>query len=1048
MPHNLQPQPLESRIHSYLLPTHSSWVSASAGSGKTKILTDRVLSLLLHGIEPEQILCLTFTKAAAAEMRSRVLSAMSSWQHMSPEELTESLTHLLGDVPNAGLVLRASQLFPLMLEKLQSLKIQTIHSFAQSLLAQFPLEAGIDPHFTILDPLEGDRLFSTCVKRELRRAREDHPEWASEISLYHDQGSFIEKVKAMKRVKPPETETLYQFFGLTENLTREECQRAFLAQFETPLEGSVDDYIKIFLTAEGTIRKRLLPAAEAKKNPEKRAKLEQEAERVLTYTTTMQALDYIAFTEIFLKITSCIHDRYRQAKHRRRVLDYDDLIQKTKDLLRQPDVAPWILYKIDATIGHILVDEAQDTNATQWEIIEALYDDFFKGQQDQARSVFIVGDQKQSIYGFQGAEPAYFKGAGEKLRRATFEGQAGFEQVSLDKSYRSAPAILKAVDAVFNQPRLKKSIGFDEAELKHHIHRSTAPGVVELWPLIVSEKQEKQEGWKLPSEHTDSQHAVDSLVSILTQKIKNSLETGFLYDPLRPIEPKDILILLRKRGKLMGKIVNALKAEGIPVAGADRMVLQDEIVVLDLLNLADFVLCPEDDLALANLLKSPFVGFDDDQLFRICQRKNGSLWDSLDDRVYLEELCQYAKSHAVYDFFAFVLFHRKGLEKLVARLGPECEEVIDAFLNLTLSFENTYTPALQDFVLWMRSLSQELKRDTEEGHNQVRIMTIHGSKGLQAPIVFMAEIASPPQQRLPLIVETEAGDILPARPTIAHEKMLSIKERHQQEERAEYDRLLYVGMTRAQDQLYLMGVKPSRQSAAGSWYEDVKCALEPHAQSFVPDVREGLTLEGPALRLADPVLADIKTAPTQPKKQKVAEIPEWVTCVPVLESESDVTKLNHQDRLPMDEDAIARGIFLHKLCELLPHVPLEKRAGLAEVHLQHSAFAGDFEMHSLVLHVIEMMQEPATKWIFDSGYSELPLKGEIDGIAYDVRLDRLVVQGDDLAIIDYKMSLPENSEAYEQQLGLYKKLVQRIYPQKKIKTYLLGIKEKKLREIS
>lgn len=1053
MPHNLLKQPISNAIHPYLLPTHSSWVSASAGSGKTKILTDRVLSLLLHGIGPEQILCLTFTKAAAAEMRSRVLNHMSSWQHMTHDELSKTLEDLLGDIPSADLVERATTLFPLMLEKLHSLKIQTIHSFAQNLLSQFPLEAGIDPHFTILDPLEGDRLFTQCVKRELKVIRLEKPEWAREIALYHDQKSFEEKLRAMMGIEPPTPSELYHFFNLPQGITREERMKVFyegMPNDDRPQEGSREhfaEYRKIFLTSDGTIRKRLMKKAEAEKNPEKLARMEDEAERVLAFENDLQALDYIAFSEILFQVTSRIQARYMRVKNQRRVLDYDDLIRKTKDLLNQPDVAPWILYKIDEAIAHILVDEAQDTNSAQWQIVEALYEDFFKGQQDQARSVFIVGDQKQSIYGFQGAEPAYFKNAGEKLQRATFEGQSGFQQVSLDKSYRSAPAILKAVDAVFNQARLKRSIGFDEEELTHHIHRTEAPGIVELWPLISAPRPQKSEGWQLPEEETQQVDASDVLVETLTKKIKSCLEEGFLCDPLRPVEPKDILILLRKRGKLMAKIVNALKLAHIPVAGADRLVLQDEVAVLDLLNIADFVLFPEDDVALANLLKSPFMGWSEDQLFDLCQNKKENLWASLDDRTYLEDLCEFSKGCSVYDFYSHILFNEKGLEKLITRLGPECEEVVDAFLNLAITFENSETPSLQGFVLWMRSLSQELKRDTEEGRNQVRIMTIHGSKGLQAPLVFMAEITSTPQQRLPLVVETEAGQILPARPTISHEKMLEIKEQHQKDERAEYDRLLYVAMTRAQDQLYMMGVQPSRKSAEGSWYDDIKIALEAEAQIFEPETPEyeGVKWEGLALRLADPVLVEMKSEAIEKPKKDDTLLPDWVV---------EVTNKNLRvSHLPLDRSIavgsrakhkIEEGIFLHKLCEILPMSPPEKHVEIAHTYLKNSAFKDNSEMALLIDNLLTLVSSEETKWIFASGYSELPIKGEVDGETYDVRLDRLVIDRNRVAIIDYKLSLPDDLGDYKAQLTLYKKLVSKLYPGQEIQTYLLGLNEKKL----
>ena len=848
----------------------SVWVEASAGTGKTTVLTRRVLSLLLAKTAPSRILCLTFTKAAAAEMANRINDTLSRWATSADGALTEELAPLIGSMPDADQLDYARQLFARVLDAPGGITIATIHAFCQSLLRRFPLEAGVAPHFEVMDERSSAEALTAAREAVLTRAREErtsplaealaeavqrtHEERFTELlaALAHERArlfecltrGFDEFARSLRRLldlRPGETLDGILAEGCQtcdEAALRAACAAMLASKAKSDKErgaiigawlaspdsrhAAFDDYLCAFFTADGAGPRftRPITVSLGREQPAVQAAIEAEAERLQVIRQRRCAAEIYAATAAIARLGTAMLEEYERYKRSRALLDYDDLILKTRDLLRRSGIAPWVLFKLDGGLDHILVDEAQDTNPEQWEIVQLIAAEFFAGEgaRDGARTVFAVGDAKQSIYSFQRADPAKFI-----AMRAHFERAAGawWRRVPLYVSFRSVAAVLAAVDAVFAGDPAKDGVALDGPIIRHIAKRQGDAGLVELWPPIEPEKLAPPAPWEPPLKQRGASEPRARLAQAIAARIKDWLDRGERLEAHdRPIRPSDVMVLVRRRGPFVGELVRHLKKRGVPVAGVDRMILTEQLAVEDLMALAQFLLLPEDDLTLASVLKGPLFGLSEDDLFQLAWRRPGSLWAALREHreespnfahaaKELEELLARVDFVPPYELFAEILSPRGGRKAILGRLGPEASDPLDELLAAALAYERAHGVSLQGFLHWLAEGAAEIKRDLDQGaRDEVRILTVHGAKGLEAPIVFLPDTLQMPTKTAPILWHAGTRDAVAmplwmvardAPPRAAQVALDAAKRKRDQE----YRRLLYVAMTRAKDDLHL-----------------------------------------------------------------------------------------------------------------------------------------------------------------------------------------------------------------------------------------------------
>ncbi len=1022
-------------------PLNSVWVAASAGSGKTKVLTDRVLNLLLRYGKPEKLLCLTFTKAAAAEMANRINDTLKLWTVLSDEELSAYIENLNGKKPNAETMNLARQLFARVLETPGGMKIMTIHSFCQSVLKRFPLEAGITPHFEVIDDNGAKKLIEDAIRLTLTDTKFDTQ--LTRLSDYLDEKKLVElfgvllserdKMGALSEHYTDEKQfkdALKKKFNLSKYHVENDIilEHFSLQEFET--------YKKTYLKKDGTVFK--------KYETDPTALLVHEC--VEKYTLFKNIENTVALFTLGFAVLS----NYTRLKTVGALLDYDDLIHHTKNLLQRSTMSAWVLYKLDGGIDHILVDEAQDTNPDQWRIIQLLTEEFFAGFGKDVpnpiiRTVFAVGDKKQSIFSFQGAEPAEF----ERMRYYFFDkvtdAQRLFETVPLNLSFRSTRPVLELVNYVLNNPVARAGVAVPSEDVEHYAFREQDAGLVEIWPVEEPAETDEPEPWKQPIERIETPAAVTRLAEKVASKIKKLLDTGEILESQgRPIEPGDFLILVQRREKFIIELVRLLKIYNIPVAGIDRLKLMEHIAIQDLIAMARFVLLPEDDLNLACLIKSPLVGLSEEDLFQAAyNRGSDSLWKRIQSLYptiaeQLRAILNLADTMPVFEFFASLLGPLQGRKRFVARLGEEANEALDEFLNLTLSFEQGQTPSLQSFLHWLSDREIEIKRDMEQGMNAVRIMTVHASKGLQGNIVFLPDTRRVPGRRETLFWTEENLPLWRATAALNTPAIQQISDIDYAAKMDEYRRLLYVALTRAKDRLYICGWDTSKKSKDnnGNWYDLIVQSLG----TIQPDTDGIIRIRSPQKRL---VVSGNATA-TETEEQTV--LPPYLNKIapvepspphPLMPSKPVLKEVQTESPLTLDQElALRRGTFLHKLLQYLPDIePTKRREAAAKLKPQ------DITIPEQLFDIFDV---PVFKEVFGStSLAEVPVVGVLDGRVISGQVDRLVIGEREVLIIDFKTNriVPPTLEkvpaVYINQMETYKALLKKIFPDKMVKAYLL-----------
>ena len=1117
-------------------PDVSAWVAANAGSGKTHVLAQRVINLLLKGVEPEKILCITFTKAGAANMAKRVFDTLGDWTKLDDNGLDKAITGS-GLASSAAMRTLARRLFARALETPGGLKVQTIHAFCTQLLHQFPFEANVAARFSVLDDAEqtqllesltlavllqgaeaptsplglalsvamtagADQTFREVVRSAIakgdtiRRWIEKHGgKDASLAALSNVLGvdpamtlAQVEREIVNGPILPPsEWAAVAALCQGSSQRDQEQGERLILASRLSDRE-QVETYLKVFIDTKSQPRSNLLTQKFAKQQAGLAQRLLDEQNRVLPLRDLRNAIRCRDRSAALITVASEVLERYRNEKQRRGLVDYDDLIDKALDLLRSTDAA-WVHYKLDLGIDHLLIDEAQDTSTKQWEIVQRLVEEFTAGAgaRPGTRTIFAVGDEKQSIFSFQNAAPQKFAEMRNYFRKKHEDSGLIFEYRQLEHSFRSGDSVLGAVDIVFRD--IACSVTSDsQGGIPPHIALPDAqPGVVEIWDTIKPEKREPIEGWDAPFDTVSEISPRVKLARRIARTVRLLIDARAPVGlDRRPVRCGDIMVLVRQRGSLFEAIIRALKSEGVEVAGADRLVLTEHIAVMDLMTLADALSLPDDDLALATVLRSPLFGFSDDDLFAIAwDRGRSSLRAALarkareqqegqqkfaDAAARLDQLGEAARRETPFAFYALLLGAGGARHRFLSRLGLEANDALDEFLNLALDYERRETPSLQGFVAWLRDARAEVKRDMEIARDEVRVMTVHGAKGLEAPIVILADTMTPPAGPRPPRLLTLAGGplIWVGRKADDIEPVQKARQLFQRDAEDEYRRLLYVGMTRAADHLIVCGAEGVRGRPPGCWYDLVRAPL---AELLVEEQDGGETVwryRKSASEAAAPLSPEKPEAkPERPalpawlREAASAEVPPAVYVSPSSAYEEEIAHVTRPGGSAGDRvKALERGRLVHRLMQSLPDIPPERRKEAAERYVGSAATKiSPAERADIIKQILAILDEPGFAEVFAPGSrAEVPIVGRIrrpDAAALAVagQVDRLTITGEAILIADFKTDrnaprrLDDVPKPYIAQLALYRAVLSRIYPEKTVRAALIFTEAPRLIEL-
>ncbi|MBA4353489.1 MAG: double-strand break repair helicase AddA, partial [Novosphingobium sp.] len=771
-----------------------------------------------------------------------------------------------------------------------------------------------------------------------------------------------------------------------------------------------------------------------------------------------------------------------EAKTREGFIDFDDQIRAAADLLTKQTTADWIRFKLDRRFDHILVDEAQDTNASQWEIVlEGLVSDFFTGEGQRGpkmRTLFVVGDYKQAIFGFQGTSPENFARASGKVKSQLEDVAAVLRdperqllELGLGQSFRTANPILDFVDGAIAR------IGWDRFGLSQppEPHRGLdIPGTIGLWRVVGDEAKaddsedgdEGEEGWLSRPDR--------ELADRIARQVRAWLDAGF---PLAKGGPKladagDVMILVRKRKELAGLIVARLHARGVPVAGVDRLRLGAPLAVKDLVAGLRFAAQPLDDLNLAGLLVSPLIGWTQEDLLEHGYRPHGErLWNWLRRNVGPATLPALERLHALLARADYdppqVLLHWllvgpwDGRRRLVARLGREANDPIDELLNAAMAYSSANVPSLVGFLQWFDAGEGELKREAGKSDGLVRVMTVHGSKGLQAPIVILADAADDPDLSPPRgleLIEDVLGNQrkVPLPPLRRQEKAPAVLEAEaaaRLAEREEHWRLLYVAMTRAEEALFIAGAKGKKHKKGGgelpedSWFAQ----LEP---LFGDGDWEDCPLWGGRRTIGAPQSFPVRTV--QATDVVRASLPD-VLLTPVgaeLRPPRPLapSALGEEDAPdppaspgPAAMMAARRGTLLHRLIERLPEVARDARAAAGHAWLARAGEEfGPAEREAMVSSALAVLAHPDWSDVFGpDSLAEVPLAAVVGGRVVSGTVDRLVIGKDRIRIVDFKtarrppLTFAEIPGAYVRQMAAYAAALEAIHPGMPVEAALL-----------
>ena len=1078
-------------------PEKSTWVSANAGSGKTKVLIDRVTRLLLNQTLPQHILCLTYTKAAASHMQNKLFERLGAWSMLSDENLLIELNSLGEEksLISHQKLIQARQLFASALDAPGGLKIQTIHSFCSSILRRFPLEAGISPNFIELDE-RNTKTLQTEILNDMA-ANDDSGTFTKIASILQVQeiNSLLNEISKYRQHlnKNHTKEKIFKIFDINPKLNLTDILEIGFSNYDPSIIETAIPFLKLGSTNDKEVANKLeflelnimnfnllssLSDIFLSKNEATVPLKEKSFPTVETLKTAGSDLDkFIKFKNEFcinLKTAKTLHinllaaedalliyefsklylTNYANVKSQKCYLDFDDQILLVKKLLSQTSMAQWVMYKLDGGIEHILIDEAQDTSPDQWDVIRLLTDEFntVETKINKPRTIFAVGDEKQSIYSFQGADPFAFEEMRQYFSNKLIEANDKLSEQRLLYSFRSSPTILKLVDKI-----LKVGEPSPNSSDQHIAFKNNLPGRIDLWPFVEVEKNEEPSLWFQPIDSKKSHNPNLKLAKKIAFEIKSMLDSKQMLgspNESHMVQPGDFLILLRSRSFLFHSIIKCLKASGLPVAGADRLNITAELAVKDLLSLLKFLATPDDDLNLAVLLKSPLVGLSENALYRLAVGREGSLWKSLLKNAnqhksilnFLSDLRNNVDFLQPYELLERALIKHNKRAALTSALGLEAEEGISALLDQAINYEEFNIPDLTSFITWMESDDFYIKRELETESSNIRVMTIHGAKGLEAPIVILPDTASRSNVGGSNFIKLNNNIITlrgakPNQPQLVKNSIEKLSKLQNQEE----SRLLYVAMTRAESWLIICGAG-KRSKNRDCWYDIIENAIK---SLNVKTIETGLTVQSKNWKVSD----NINVTNISSKKM---QLPEWIgqpknkikkNSKAISPSEIQGSKSLVGSNEIDSNDAKIIGSQIHILLEYLPKFSRENWKNINYNILKNSGFENIQTTERATERAINILQDEKLKFLFQSNsIAETPFQitlPELNNTLFAGVIDRIVVLKKEIIAVDFKSNflVPKIDKDVPigllRQMAIYFRFLERIYPTKEINIAIL-----------
>lgn len=1046
-------------------PKNSAWVSASAGSGKTTILTNRVLRLLLSGVSPNKILCLTFTNAAAGEMEKRINETLSNWIICDEKSLKEKLTQIIGNTPNSDEIAKARSLLIKILDSDIKIKVQTIHSFCQSLIRIFPFEANVKPSFDLLDE-NGEKLLLKEAQQQVKNLAENNAEIYQIISQINSKlqeeslSDLITKLLSKKEdlifLKeeffgvPEIISTIYKKFSVLESDNETSLTEEFLTKInQKDLEKlashlvemkqktnvqfgkQIQDFLRNFSTHNLALYQDSFLTSSEKSLRKFYEKLDDELlqiaqnqyQLITEFSEKINSLKIASDSALLLKLCYLILENYSALKKQRALLDYDDLIIETNHLLQNPDHSNFVKMKMDSGFDHILVDESQDTNSKQWLIIKALSEDFFSGlsSSNKERSIFIVGDEKQSIFSFQGADI----NLGREVF-SHFKNRIGnnLKEIQLNTSYRSGKEILEAVDLIFSDKTRQNAIT-KLGKFEPHKSAKNSESLVEIWPQIINKKEDKPKKnyeWKLHFLEENQEKEAGQMAKIIATKINNwVLDQRKITAKNRAVKYGDIMILLRNRGEFSKQLIKYFHQFNIPFSSISKLKFSESLMLQDLLALAKFALLKEDNLNLTHLLKSPFFLVSEDDLLHFCEKKNRdklSLYDAIFDesiKSQLDEIITKSQELDCFEFFHFFLRKENFDKNFISYFGSQSLQIIDRFFEIVLNFSKNSSPNLQKFLEFIEIVDPQIALN-ETTQNSVKITTIHSAKGLQSSIVIMPDCCFN-LRKIPsntdVIFWVDELPIWCARKNYENQIIKNYREKRFNEINEEYLRLLYVGITRPEDELYIGGF--GSDNSSDSWYEIIRNSLP---EKLVTDFGE----------IAERKIENSNKTKTLPPRVE------------------NISKVKEILKKQINQGTI-KGNLIHKILEIFGKNHREEKSwlkNLAQNIINKETLLSEKEKAEVLKLSIDFIDSKLFDEIF---CGEIKCEFEISDGKNLYRLDLLVEKESEILIIDYKSddNLHEEAlELYKKQLNSYKESISKLHKNKKISTAILHIKSLKL----
>ncbi len=1118
-------------------PGINATVTASAGSGKTYMLVTRILRLLLEDAEPGSILALTFTRKAAAEMQQRLAERLYQLATVDNEQLLTLLKELDLD---SRYQQKARGLYEAHQYCDYPVRTLTFHSFCQDLLARFPLEADVPPNFDLLENAElliqqaREALFNEATLH-MQGALAEHLQSLMQFSgglfnltkilnnfLHHrsDWWAYTDNIadKQITKAEFASQQLAQQLEVNTEALDTDSLYGDF---FTEKIREEISSYAKLLAlnpTRTNLQKADTLASCLAKEQFNPHAFTEIQAcfikkdggVFVLKDTPTLRRKLGDNSAEILLElhqhIAACILDtldhlkkintfrlnhhwyfcgekfieHYQTLKFQQRLLDFTDLEWRSFKLLQDSENALWIQYKLDRQIQHLLIDEFQDTNPTQWQLILPLLEEMAAAVSEKNRSVFLVGDEKQSIYSFRRAKPELQQQASDWLAQ-----HLNAQAFPLNKSWRSSPAIIDTVNAVFLQPGSQQTLaGF----IEHQTHHQQLAGKVEVLPLWhMHELAESDTGGycrnplKQPRAESTGIHQQEArqIARHIQQLLKNKTPVSD-NKKLRPVSYDDIFILVRKRAHV-ADYERALREAGIPYLGTNRGTFLSCLEIQDMQALLDTLLTPFNNLALAQVLKSPLFCASDNDLQLIAAHNNHSHWF---DRLELmaEELEQQHPLHRawyyltrwraladkipVHDLLDKIFCEADVLERYkrstAESLQPRVQANLSLFLEMALDLDSGRYPSLMHFLFYLRSLKNtpgdapdEAPMETREA--RVRIMTIHASKGLEAAVVYLADTISGARDKssLSTLVDWPVDAKQPIHfqliPAAKQQDSMSanLNQQHKTAQLKEEANLLYVAITRARQYLFISGCQPDKGPFT-NWYQPLFNALQTLTDNSEDNHLIYSVGEQTACAEVNNTQApdttnvfDIDPALTQ----KISTDINPPSILAPSYSHDRAEKHPTSDMSISSEDAQHRGIAIHRMLELLSHGVAEERI------LQQICFEMALENNSQLQRWLNIalnnFQHPDLQTIFKPDnnlqvFNECPIQYmQNNRLVYGI-IDRLIIGKNNVMVIDYKThrhadrnNLTEIADDYRQQMHLYAEGIKALWPDKQIKKYLL-----------